>query len=50
MLFEELPNHVDEDRWVYELIEAIQESDLTLAEKRKSLGRISGIFSTITYS
>ena len=50
MLFEELPNHVDEDRWVYELIEAIQESDLTLAEKRKSLSRISGVFSTITYS
>lgn len=44
MLFKELPIRNGEDKCLYELVDAIKSSDLSLTEKRKSLGRLSNIF------
>ena len=47
ILFNEVPDKAVEDKWIYELIEAIKEADLSLTEKRKALNRLSNIFKSI---
>lgn len=47
MLFSEVPKRSkrrDEERWLYELVEAIKSSSLSLTEKRKALNRLSTVF------
>jgi len=46
-LFNEVVEKSVEDRWIYELVEAIKEADLSLTDKRKALNRLSSIFKPI---
>ena len=50
ILFSEVPERSktrDEEKWLYELIEAIKASDLNLTEKRKALNRLSTVFRSL---
>ena len=47
ILFGDIPKRVYEDKWLYELVEAIKEADLSLAEKRKALSRLSNVFGSL---
>lgn len=44
ILFREVPSRLGEDRWLYELVEAIKASNLSLTEKKKAIGRLSAVF------
>jgi len=46
-LFNEVVEKSVEDRWIYELVEAIKEADLSLTDKRKALNRLSSIFKPV---
>ncbi len=50
MLFSEVPERSkkgDEEKRLYELVEAIKESSLSLTEKRKALNRLSTVFRSL---
>ncbi len=50
LLFDEIVSGVADDRKLYELIEAIKESSISLEEKKKAINRVSNIFSTLDLS
>ena len=47
MLFREVPVRLSEDKWLYELIEAIKASSLEFVEKRKAFNRLSNVFRSL---
>ncbi len=47
ILFREMPLKVGEDRWLYELVDAIKSSDLNFVEKKKALNRLSNVFRSL---
>jgi len=44
ILFREVPMRMGEDKWLYELVDAIKSSGLSFIEKKKSLSRLSNVF------
>ncbi|MCS7132323.1 MAG: DUF763 domain-containing protein [Nitrososphaeria archaeon] len=44
ILFSEVPTMIREDKWLYELVDAIKSSRMSLIEKKKSLSRLSNVF------
>ena len=50
MLFREIPSRKAEDKWLYELIDAIKSSNLNLIEKKKAINRLSNVFQSLEAS